>query len=276
MDGLKNIYGLIGEKLSHSYSPIIHNEILKRINIDGEYVLFEVERGRLKEKINELKYKVKGLNVTIPYKVEVVEFLDEVSEEAKKIGAINTIDFKDNLLVGYNTDYYGFKAMLDVFNIDIKNKGAVVLGSGGASKAVIHSLLDNGIGEVVLVSRDKIRVEVRFKGIKCIDYSELKHLRNYDYIINCTPVGMYPNIDFSPVDKDILQNYSVAIDLIYNPTKTLFLKKAEEIGIKAVNGLYMLVAQAVKSEEIWNGVNIDKEYVFNIFTIIKNNIEHKD
>lgn len=276
MDGIKGVYGLIGEKLSHSYSPIIHNEILKRLNIEGEYILFEIERGRLKEKVSELKNKVKGLNVTIPYKLEIMEFLDEISDEAKKIGAVNTIDFKGNLMIGYNTDYFGFKAMLDVYNIEIKNRGAVVLGSGGASKAVISSLLDNGIGEIVLVSRDKVGAKDKFKGIKCIEYDELQNVRNLDYIINCTPVGMYPNINFSPVNKDILQNYSVAIDLIYNPKKTLFLKMADEMGLKAVNGLYMLIAQAVKAQEIWNGISVDDEIVREIFENIYKEVEIKD
>ncbi|WP_337960934.1 shikimate dehydrogenase family protein [Caloramator sp. mosi_1] len=174
------------------------------------------------------------------------------------------------MMIGYNTDYFGFKSMLEIYDIEIKNKGAVILGGGGASKAVASCLIDNGIKEIVLVSRDKESASTKFRGIRCIDYFELQKLSNLDYIINCTPVGMYPNIDNSPVDKNILQNYSVAVDLIYNPTKTLFLKWAEELNLKAVNGLYMLIAQAIKAQEIWNGCSVDKKIIKDIYDIVFN------
>ncbi|CDF57514.1 shikimate dehydrogenase [Thermobrachium celere] len=268
MDKIKNIYGLIGEKLSHSFSPFIHNEILKRVGLAGEYNLYEVDRENLKSKILNLKKYVKGLNVTIPYKVDVIDFLDEVSDEVKKIGAVNTISFLDELIIGYNTDYFGFGIMLDINKIDVKNKKAVILGTGGAAKSVVHYLIDNEISDVILVSRDKVFAQEKFKEIKCIDYDELDKVRSYDLIINCTPCGMYPNIDVSPVNKDILTNFSIAIDLIYNPRKTLYLKWAEELGLISINGLYMLIAQAVKSQEIWNSINIDFKVIDDIYDII--------
>ena len=139
-------YGLLGEKLSHSLSPEIHSELLRLMNKAGGYKLFEVERNKLKDFTESLKLlKIRGCNVTIPYKRDIMEYVDFISDEAKKIGAINTIYLNEGKLYGYNTDYFGFGYMLKVSNIDIKDKIAVILGNGGASRAVVHYLVDNKI-----------------------------------------------------------------------------------------------------------------------------------
>lgn len=266
---MKKLYGLLGEKLGHSLSPEIHFQIFKELNLDGYYHLFEVKKNSLEDALRGFKaLKIKGINVTIPYKIDVMNLLDEVSKEAQEIGAVNTIHFIDNRAVGYNTDYYGFGMMLDKFNIPVKNKQAFILGTGGASKAVIQYLTDNGIRDITMVSRDVSDSRKKLKDLKIISYSDMQGDNFGDIIINCTPCGMYPNAQHSPVKKECISKFEAAVDLIYNPKKTRFLSYAEECKVKAVNGLYMLVAQAVKAEEIWNNTYIEANSTDRIYNKI--------
>ena len=267
-------FGLLGKKLGHSFSPIIHKNILKEIRIDGQYQLYECKKEELGKKLQELRgYGVCGLNVTIPYKVEIMKYLDKISQEAKNIGAINTISFIDGKTIGYNTDYHGFGMMLIRENISIKNKKGLVLGSGGASKAVVQYLIDNEIAEIIIASRDSTKTKERYRDLHVIDYDKIQDLKSYDIIINATPCGMFPHVDNSPVEKNDLSNFHTAIDLIYNPHETLFLKHAKESGLRAINGLYMLVGQAIKAQEMWNNLEIDLDTCNRIYNNI---LSHKN
>lgn len=265
-------YGLLGEKLSHSLSPGIHSEILKSLNKDGAYKLFEIERENLGHFTEAIKLlKIKGFNVTIPYKKEIMNYIDVVSEEANKIGAVNTVLLKDERLYGYNTDYFGFGYMLKVSSIDVKDKIAVILGNGGASRAVLHYLLDNGVRKVYIVSRNPNMDVFEFENTKLISYEEL-NLLSGDILINCTPVGMYPNIENSPVSKEVVDKFTSLVDLIYNPMETKFLTYGKELNKKRVGGLYMLVGQAVKAQEIWQETSINYSVIENIYRKIKMNL----
>lgn len=255
-----NRYGLIGKHLGHSFSPKLHEIIFKNSGIYGEYNLFEVPKTNLKHTIEMLRsLEIKGFNVTIPYKVESINYLDEVSREASMIGAINTIKYEDNLLKGYNTDYYGFGALLRKEKIEIKNKSAIILGTGGASKSVFHYLNNNGIKQIIFASRNPSKVKEINPQLNTVSYEELNKINSIDIVVNTTPVGMYPNTDKTPINKEMLSKVNAAVDLIYNPMETTFLKLARESGLKAVNGLYMLVAQGIKSQEIWNNVEFDDD-----------------
>jgi shikimate dehydrogenase len=266
---LSSLYGIIGEKLGHSFSPIIHSIIFKELCIDGYYHLFEVNNEHLKDTVCGLKaLKAKGVNVTIPYKIDIMKYLNDISIESTKIGAINTICFKDNKAIGYNTDYYGFGIMLNKYNVTVKDKTAVILGTGGASKAVVQYLLDKEIKDIVFVSRDISTENEKFKEFKLISYNEIKHLKQQDIIINCTPCGMHPNVNISPVNKEDMSKFKVAVDLIYNPAQTLFLKDAKELGLVSINGFYMLIGQAVKSQELWNNTQIDSAICDKIYDTI--------
>lgn len=241
-------FGLVGEKLSHSHSPQIHGEIMKQLKVVGTYELIEFQRERFEQDFLALKQSdFRGVNVTIPYKEAVIPLLDCISEQAKYIGAVNTVLFQNGKAKGFNTDYDGFLSMLRYHNIEIKGKEAVILGSGGSAKAVVKALLDNGIYDITIVSRGK----QNFHGCYTVSYEFFKD-NNYkcDFLINCTPVGMHPKIDVSPVPKHYMKA-DVAIDLIYNPSKTLFLKYAEELGMKTMNGSNMLKQQAVTAHEVW-------------------------
>lgn len=261
-------YGLLGEKLSHSLSPEIHSEILKLMNKDGGYKLFEVNRERLYDFAEALKLlKIKGCNVTIPYKRDIMEYVDFISDEAKKIGAINTISLNEGKLYGYNTDYFGFGYMLKVSNIDVKNKIAVILGNGGASRAVVHYLIDNNVKEVYIVSRNPKKDDFILENLKLISYDELGSLKG-NILVNTTPVGMYPNTEESPVTKEIISNFDALVDLIYNPIETKFLSYGKELNKINVGGLYMLIGQAAKAQEIWQGTTVNESIIEEIYNKI--------
>lgn len=253
-----NFYGLLGEKLSHSISPMIHHKIFSLLNIEGAYKTFEVEKKDLNKFVESLKVlKIKGCNVTIPYKEEIIKYLDEISEEAKKIKAVNTILLKHDKLYGFNSDYHGFNTILVKNHIEIQEKTAMVLGTGGASKAVIALLLDKKIKKIYVVSRiKKLKLNNEDERIEYKTYDEINNIKG-DVLINTTPVGMYPNLDQQPVNEIIINNFDVLIDLIYNPRKTKFIKCGEKLNKKVCGGLEMLVGQAIKSSEIWHNTSIE-------------------
>ena len=255
-------YGLLGEKLGHSVSPEIHHKVFSIMNIEGAYKKFEVSKEDLGKVADSIKtLKIKGVNVTIPYKRDIMPYLDFIADEAKKIDAVNTILLKDNKLYGYNTDYYGFGTIINRNKVETNDKVAMVLGTGGASKAVVTYLLDNNVSKLYLVSRSKNVVSSYDDSrVEYITYEEIKHVKG-DIIVNTTPVGMYPNIDASPVSEDI-------IDKIYNPRKTKFLEIGENLNKKICGGLEMLVGQAIKSEEFWQDRKIDDKVLDEVYSYI--------
>ncbi|MGL4654790.1 MAG: shikimate dehydrogenase [Sarcina sp.] len=263
------VFGLIGEKLGHSLSPEIHENLYSKISMNAKFNLFSVAKSDVSNIVTSLKtLGVVGANVTIPYKEVVMDQLDFISDEAKKIGAINTIFMKDGKSFGYNTDYYGFKRMLEREDVVFKDNVFYVLGSGGASKAIVHCLLDEGASKVVMVSRDKVSASEKFSGISRIEflnYDELSEIEKAYAVVNTTPCGMYPSIDTTAIDKELFSKFEVACDIVYNPEKTRFLQEAQDSGLKIVKGLYMLVAQAMKAEEIWNDIIIDEKVEEEIF-----------
>jgi shikimate dehydrogenase len=268
---MNKLYGLIGKKLGHSFSPQIHKIIFEKANLNGYYDLYETEEQNLEITLKNLWNKgIKGLNVTIPYKVEVMKYLDIITAEAKSIGAVNTIELKEAYIKGHNTDYSGFGATLIRNRIDLSNKTALILGTGGVSKSVYQYLINNGIKDVTFASRNINNYVDKSNELKIISYEEAENNVNGDLIINCTPCGMYPNNMDCPVNKALIMKYETAIDLIYNPRKTVFLSYAMEAGRKAINGLYKLVAQAVCAEEIWNDIIIAEEIVQEIYEEIDN------
>jgi len=232
-------YALLGEHLSHSCSPLIHQNIFKAYNIEASYEKIELSKDEIPAVINKLRTgEYSGFNVTIPYKLEVMQYLDEISDEAKAIGSVNTIAYINNKVVGYNTDYYGFYEETVYYGVEVKNKDCYILGTGGASLALYKALVDLG-GNVKYVSRNP-------KNSDTIDYAMLEK-SNIDVIVNATPVGMYPNIDASPISEAVACKAKYVMDIIFNPKQTLLLKYANS----EMNGLFMLVGQAIKAEEIW-------------------------
>ncbi len=232
--------GLLGKTLGHSFSPQIH-----ALLGDYEYLLYEKTEEELGEFL--LHGEWDGLNVTIPYKQAVMPYCAEISPEARKIGSVNTLVRKNGAIYGYNTDIAGFEAMLDLAGTDAAGKKALVLGSGGASKTAVFALNKRG-AELVVISRGGEN-----------NYSNLNKHADASLIVNATPVGMYPNTEDRPLDLSAFPRCAAALDLIYNPARTRFLLQAEELGMKGVNGLLMLVEQAAEASALFTGNSISRE-----------------
>lgn len=248
-----NKYGLIGHHLSHSYSQIIHQYLFDKNNIAATYSIIDIEKEKIENYINQLKNNIyQGFNVTIPYKEEVIQYCDILTDSAKNIGAVNTIYLRDGKVVGDNTDYLGFISELKIYDIDVKGKDVYVLGNGGASKAICYAL-ESLKANPIIVSRSG----------EGLTYDEFKQIDHYDVLINTTPVGMYPNIGECIIEECHVKKASVCVDLIYRPQVTRFLSYANE----AYNGLYMLIFQAIHAEEYWQKtkLNYDLEELLKLF-----------
>lgn len=248
------MYGLLGRKLGHSLSPQIH-ALLR----DYEYKLYPTEPEKLDEFFSDTA--LKGYNITIPYKIEAFNRCAERSETAEKIGSVNTIVRRaDGTLYGDNTDYFGFDYMAKKCGCDFKGKKVLILGSGGASLTVYHVARDCGASEIVTVSRSGEN-----------NYSNLSRHYDADIIVNTTPVGMYPNNGERLIDLSEFTKCKKALDLIYNPARTVFLLDAQRLGIDCINGLYMLVAQALRAAEIFTGESIPLSRIDEIYSEIISN-----
>ena len=230
-------YGLIGEKLGHSFSAEIH-QMLK----SNPYAPVELSRDELDAFFAAKDFS--AINVTIPYKTAVIPYLSYVDESANAIGAVNTVVNKNGELWGYNTDFYGLSALIVHAGIILQNKKVAILGTGGTSKTALAVAKSLGAKEVLLVSRNA--------GDGVITYQELTNLHtDTEVLINTTPVGMYPNTEATPVDVSVFAKLSGVIDAIYNPLRTQLILDAQKRGIPAEGGLYMLVAQAVRASELF-------------------------
>jgi len=255
------MFGLIGFRLSHSFSKKYFTEKFQKLNLsvnDGYvYELFELDKIEDFKNLIQKNPTLRGLNVTIPYKKTIIPFLDKLDPIAKKIGAVNTIKIeKDGTKIGYNTDYSGFKSSLEIFlnlksNSFFKEK-ALILGTGGAAQAVKVALEDLKINFDFASS--SISESQNYPTHKIIPYTEVD-ISAYKLIINTTPLGMYPNInDFPPLSSqnyDKINKHYFLYDLVYNPEETVFLKKGKERGAKIINGLEMLYGQAEAAADIW-------------------------
>lgn len=249
-------FGLIGEKLGHSYSKEIHNLIA-----DYGYELREVKREELGAFMTERAFS--GINVTIPYKKSVMDYLDVISDDAKKIGAVNTVVNRDGKLYGYNTDFYGLKALLIHNGVSVRNKKVLILGSGGTSDTAYNVVTGINAKEAIKVSRTKK------DGF--VTYDEAARLHSdADVIINATPVGMYPDDDGVPVNIGLFPSLSAVIDAIYHPLRTNLVSDAENRGIKACGGLYMLVAQAVYAAALFENKKPDENLIDDVYGKILN------
>lgn len=247
-------YGLIGEKLGHSFSKDIHNLIG-----DYNYILKEIAKEDLNDFMTKKDFK--AINVTIPYKQDVIPYLDYIDPNAKAIGAVNTIVNKDGKLFGYNTDFIGLKRLIEFTGLDLKNKKVLILGTGGTSKtakAVAQSLNAKTILKVSRSKKDDV-----------IDYEEAKSLHNdADIIINTTPSGMFPNTSDCPIDLTPFSKLQGLVDVIYNPLKTNLVLNAKQLGLKANGGLLMLVLQAIAAAEFFFEKPIAHNKVLSIFNTI--------
>ena len=248
--------GLLGRKLGHSYSPQIHSHLASY-----DYTLFEKEPEELEAFLKNGSFT--GLNVTIPYKKDVIPYLDELSPTAKRLGAVNTIVRReDGSLIGHNTDYFGFCSMVGRSGLAVAGKKVLVLGSGGASNTAVAVLEEMG-AQVVVISRSGEN-----------NYDNLHLNADAAVIVNTTPVGMYPKTGVSPISLERFQKLEGVLDVVYNPARTQLLLDAESRGLIAMNGLWMLVAQAKESAEWFAGVQIPDGKIAQIHGLLRAQMEN--
>lgn len=268
-----NFYGLVGYPLSHSISDVLHKLLFDIKKNKNTYELFETPLENLSEKLDVLRHTANGFNVTIPYKIDILDYLEYVSPEAKLIGSVNTVKTTAGFLHGYNTDIDGLEYCFKKDGILVNKKSALIIGCGGAALTSAYYLAKNG-AKITVCARDTLKL-IAFQK-QCMERSKInvdivniKNLSgNYNIVINCTPVGMSPRFDEMPIDPNKIKNTEYYFDTIYNPRKTLLLKNFEKTNTKCRDGLLMLIVQAAKAQEIWQGIkfsetDINKTY-FNL------------
>lgn len=258
---------LIGDPVEHSLSPIMYNTAFSELGLNFVYFAFGVKKEILKDAVNAIKiFQIRGANVTIPHKVEIMKFLDEVDETALKIGAVNTIVNDDGKLKGFNTDALGFSRTIKKNKVVLKNANVVLFGAGGAARAVAFQCVLEGATELTIVNRtirnaEKIKEQImkefgkKIEIISLLEGKKIKEkVKNADILINATSVGMFPEVNESVVSKKLLHSNLVVMDIVYNPIETKLLMDARKIYCKkTINGIEMLLQQGALAFELWIG-----------------------
>ena len=274
------LFGLTGYPLGHSLSPVIHGELFKIAGIDGEYKLYEIAPENLGDGIAALKNNLCGFNVTIPHKVEVIPFLDELDEKAALFGAVNTVKVGERS-VGYNTDCIGFLRALEMADIALEGS-VLVCGAGGVARMFAFEAALAGC-DLTIAARDEdisaanvIKAEIMDKLNREVRVLNLRDVsEGYDLIINGTPVGMYPFVNACVLPKEIIEKSHAVFDAIYNPGETQLIQYAKAAGIKYSNGLSMLVLQAVAAEEIWNNIPFSADDIKKVIKTTETELEKR-
>jgi len=267
ISGRTRVCALIGDPIEHSLSPCFQNAAFQHLGLDFVYVTFTVKAEALGSAIAGVRsLGLHGLNVTMPHKISVIQYLDELDWNAEKVGSVNTIMNRNGRLIGYTTDGIGALNALKHNGVNLRGKKIVILGAGGASRSVSSALMREA-GELVILNRTVAKAEKLVSDLHSLieEHAEIryegltggnlrKELEDADILINATPVGMKPREDEMPVDEDNLHPNLVVFDLVYNPVETKLLRKARLVGAKTINGLSMLIHQGAASFEIWTGV----------------------
>ena len=257
---MKRVF-LLGYPVGHSISPAMQNAALRNLGIDWQYELLATPPDKLSETVARLRSDdCSGANVTIPHKQAVMECMDEVSERARKIGAVNTIIKRDGKLLGDNTDAYGVLQSLVEEHVLLRDKHVAVLGAGGAARGTVFALGEAGVSSITILNRTQSRADVLADFVRqqfpnvVVKTNNIKAIDTADIIINTTSVGMAPNVDASPMPSDVaFPSSAIAFDLVYRPLETKFLRDAKNVGAKTVGGLGMLVHQGALSLHLWTG-----------------------
>ncbi|RAP76763.1 shikimate dehydrogenase [Paenibacillus montanisoli] len=257
------LYSVIGDPIRHSKSPIMMNRAFRETGINGIYTAFHITADRLTDFVAGVRAMgIRGVNVTIPHKLDIMPLLDEIDESAQAIGAVNTIVNTDGRLTGFNTDGIGYvRSLKEEVQSDLTGANVLIVGAGGATRGILYALAREGVGSITISNRTVARAEElaeAFKGhvpsIRAIGQDDLREACGCnDIIINTTSLGMYPNVDATPVDSAWLKPDAVASDLIYNPLTTRFLAEAKERGCRIHGGLGMFIYQGAYAFEYWTG-----------------------
>lgn len=258
------LFGLLGRGIGYTLSPYIHNTVFKMYNIDAEYHVLDIPEHELDMKIREIFERYVGLNVTIPYKVTIIKYLDELTREAEVVGAVNTVKIGDRK-IGHNTDIVGIELSLKKRNVNISGKKCLVLGAGGAARAAVYVFYKEGAEKITVCNRTRSRAEELKKHFESYGISiELAEWENRnqiakrcDVIINCTPIGTLS--EESPLDPEVIDSSKIVIDMVYRPRYTKLLRDAINRGAIIIDGLTILIYQALAADEFWLGIKPSDE-----------------
>jgi shikimate dehydrogenase len=262
-DQMNDLYGVIGHPVGHSMSPLMHNKAFEELNLSASYHAFDVAPDRLMEAVRGLQaLGFRGFNVTIPHKVNIMSALDEIDEEARVVGAVNTVKSENGMLIGFNTDGLGFLRSLEAkLDGSLSSQKVLIIGAGGASRGITTTLARHGAAAISIANRTLSKAEViqkhcePYANVNIMSIEEAEQTINlYDIVINTTSVGMSPNDNEIPLKLDLLKFGAVVSDIIYNPFKTLWLQHAENKGAIIDNGVPMFVHQGELAFEIWTGI----------------------
>ena len=263
--GKTKIYGLLGDPVKHSFSPLMHNAAFEESKIDACYVAFKATTDHIQKALDGIRVlNISGINVTVPHKSSVISYLDEVTPLAKKIGAVNTVLNKNGYLTGTNTDITGFVRSLGDLQFSPKNKTVGLLGAGGSARAVLAGLADAGVRQILIHNRTHSRAKSLVEEFSqmfpetellAVSIQEIMN-NNLDLLVNTTTVGM--ERDVSPLDLNQCEKIENLLDIIYIPSKTRILRQAEEIGISSANGIGMLLYQGCEAFTFWTGMPAPK------------------
>ncbi len=271
IDGYTKILGLIGDPVEHTGSPAIHNRLAEKLGDNVVYVPFKVASRRLEEAVQgAYALGIEGLNVTVPHKVEVMQYVRELDDAALEIGAVNTLSRIRGGFRGYNTDFSGFMRELDSVDIQVNGRDVIVLGAGGASKAVMYALRKLGARRIFVLNRNVQKAESVFGGggnTTVLGFNDMKWIPEGKYIcIQCTSVGLSPDDEACVIeDEGFFDLIESAVDLIYKPKETAFMKRVKAHGGRAYNGLRMLVYQAITSYEFFMKREVPEEIAEELF-----------
>lgn len=284
INGKTKVYGLIGNPVEHTFSPFIHNTLAKKSGINMVYVPFHVENNYLQDALNGIRaLNIKGINITVPHKINMFNLLESIDEKAKKIGAINVVKVNDDYtLHGFNTDADGLLKSCKRAGIVFEDKSVCIIGAGGAARAVSIMCAEESVSKIYIINRT-ISKAVELKKlineyyndieVTVLSYNDIDKINNSYICFQTTSIGMHPNIDESPIeDNNFLQKFKWAVDLVYNPHRTKFLKIAKENNVNILNGLGMLYFQAVEAFETWNNINVEDNILEECLEILEKHV----
>jgi len=279
--GTTKVCGLIGNPVAHSISPLIHNNLAEFENIDLAYVTFKVESGKVAQAVKgAYELDIFGLNVTVPHKNEVIDSLVDIDPLAKNIGAVNTLVRVKGGFKGYNTDIFGLQRQLNDANIELAGNDVIILGAGGAARAIVFLCAKEGAKSIYILNRtlekaqqlaNEVNAVLHINAVIAMQIEDYNNLPDKQFItIQTTSVGLHPNENCAPIENpDFYDKVSVGVDIIYNPTKTKFMKLVENKGKIAYNGLKMLLYQGVCAFELWNEIKVSEAVVVQVYEQMK-------
>ncbi|MCR5119924.1 MAG: shikimate dehydrogenase [Lachnospiraceae bacterium] len=285
MDVNTKLYGLMGHPVGHSVSPALQNELIRLYGLNAVYLAWDVETAGLEEAVKGGKsLGIGGFNVTVPHKKNVIPYLKDIDEAARKLGSVNTLKYTPEGYVGYNTDLPGLMRAFEYDGVSFEGRNAVLIGAGGAANAALGAILESGANRVLIINRTmeraeelKQRFEAYYPAVRmdCVSSqtAAVKLMREETdkwNVLQATSVGMYPDTEAAAVTEEAFyEMVDCGVDIIYNPEKTLFMKKVEAAGGTAYNGLKMLLFQGVRSFEIWNELKVDDKYTEQLLDIMR-------